>query len=175
METSPKPRPSELSARRLAAIELVILDSDGVLTDGRVWVDAQGNETKAYSVIDGHGLALIRELGVRLALVSTDRSGIPRARATKLRFEFIHTGALDKRAKVREILADSGVAAEHTLFMGDDLPDLQAFEEVGLCVAPSSARPEVAAAAEAITGAPGGAGAVRELCDAIRAARAPRP
>jgi 3-deoxy-D-manno-octulosonate 8-phosphate phosphatase (KDO 8-P phosphatase) len=172
MARSDKPRPRDLDPERLAQIDLVILDCDGVLTDGRVWVDASGNETKAFSVIDGQGLVMVREEGVRLAMVTTDRSGIPLARATKLGFEFIRTHIEDKRTTVRQILAESGVSPERAIFMGDDLPDLPAFEEVGLAVAPSTARPEVVAAAEAVTVGEAGAGAVRELCDAIRAARA---
>ena len=172
---SARPIPlSRLDLRRLAAVELIFLDCDGVLTDGRVWVDSKGNETKAFSVIDGHGLWMIKDAGVRLALVTRDRSGIPRARASKLRFDFIETGVDDKARRVAAILGEVGLAADEAAYIGDDVPDLEAFELVGLTIAPSTARPEIVAVADVITAAPGGAGAVREVCDAILRARTTR-
>ncbi len=161
----------ELDPSRLRGIKMMVFDCDGVLTDGRVWLDAQGNEVKAFSVIDGHGLAMLRESGVVLAMVSRDMSEIPRRRAEKLRFEEIHHGIMDKKDKILEVMARRNLVPEEVGFMGDDVPDLVAFEEVGLRLAPATARPEVIAAADAVTVAPAGGGAVREVCDAFLAAR----
>ncbi|MBH25658.1 MAG: 3-deoxy-D-manno-octulosonate 8-phosphate phosphatase [Myxococcales bacterium] len=162
---------SSLDPARLARLELLIVDCDGVMTDGRVWLDASGRETKAFSVIDGHGLWMLREDGVRLGMITRDRSGIPAVRARKLQFDIIHTAIDHKGACVRAMLSEQGLDADVVGYMGDDIPDLEAFAEVGLRVAPASARPEVLRAADAVTDASGGHGAVRELCDAVLAAR----
>lgn len=165
------PAPQAISAARLRQLALVFFDCDGVLTDGRVWVDAQGQETKAFSVIDGHGLAILRESGVQIGMITRAPQGITTARAQKLRFDIIRTGITDKATAVREILAERHLTPDQVAFVGDDLHDLGAFAEVGLRIAPATARPQVIARADAVTKAPGGAGAAREICDAIVTAR----
>ncbi len=163
----------QLATVRLASISLIFFDCDGVLTDGRIWVDAQGNESKAFSVVDGHGVAMLREAGVLVGLITRSPEGIPTARARKLRFDLIRTGVMDKAAAVRDILAERGIPAAEVAFMGDDLPDLAAFDLVGLTIAPPTARPQVLARAQATTRALPGHGAVREVCDALIVARKP--
>ena len=161
----------ELSEARLRRLKLMIFDCDGVMTDGRVWVDASGTETKAFSVIDGHGIWLLRGSGVKVGMITRDRSGIPAVRAEKLKFDIIHSAIEDKGSCARRLMATHGLNPEEVGYMGDDLPDLEAFVEVGLKLAPASARPEVVEAADAVTKADGGHGAVREVCDVIIAAR----
>ena len=169
MKTERARRPkrlSELDPARLR-VKLMIFDCDGVLTDGRVWLDASGRETKAFSVIDGHGVWMLRGAGVKVGMITRDRSGIPAVRAKKLKFDIIHSSIDDKGSCAREVLERCGLVASEVGYMGDDIPDLEAFAEVGLSLAPSSARPEVLRDADAVTVAPGGHGAVREVCDAI--------
>jgi 3-deoxy-D-manno-octulosonate 8-phosphate phosphatase (KDO 8-P phosphatase) len=153
---------------------LLCLDVDGVLTDGRVLLSPDGVEQKTFSVIDGHGIVMLREAGVDVCLVTREASGIAAARARKLRIRCIE-GVLQKGAVVRELRDELRVARSDAAFMGDDLPDLDAFEEVGLRISVPGARPEVRRAAHWSTRAPGGHGAVREVCDALLAARNRRP
>ncbi len=165
------PNIHDLPPQKLANITLVFFDCDGVLTDGRVWVDAQGNETKAFSVVDGHGIAMLRESGVKVGMITRSPSGISTARAQKLNFDLVHTSVANKAARLLQICQTSQLDPMQCAYMGDDLPDLSAFAQVGLRIAPGSARPQVQAAADALTHAPGGNGAVREVCDAIVHAR----
>ena len=171
VELPTKPAPFELPEEILSRIELLLMDCDGVLTDGRVWVDDSGAQHKAFSVIDGYGLVMLREAGVTLALVTRDPSAIPRHRAEKLGFHHVFGDVTEKGACVRRLLRELGLSSEEAAFVGDDLPDLEAFAEVGLALAPSSARPEVLVEADVVTVAGGGRGAIREICDAILRAR----
>ncbi len=161
-----------IDPQELAALQCVFFDCDGVMTDGRVWVDASGNETKAFSVIDGHGVAMLRQSGVMVAMVTRSPAGISTARAQKLRFDVVRTSILDKATAVAEVIAEHNLDPARCAFMGDDLPDLEAFAVVGLQIAPPTARPEVLNQARATTTALAGNGAVREVCDAIAVARA---
>lgn len=163
-----------LDPERLNRLALIFFDCDGVMTDGRVWVDAEGNEEKAFSVIDGHGIAMLREVGVKVGMITRSPRGIPTARARKLLFDIVHTGIQDKGAEVARLREELALDRDQIAFMGDDLPDLSAFAQVGLTIAPSNARPQVKAKATATTRAHGGHGAVREVCDAIIKARLAR-
>lgn len=160
-----------LSEERLRAISLVILDVDGVLTDGSVWVDEEGHEFKRFSVLDGYGISLLREAGLEVAIVTRENRGPALARAQKLQIASIYTGCLHKGEAVEHLLSILGVSREAALFVGDDLPDLEAFAQVGNRVAVRDAVPEVKAEAHYITRRRGGNGAVREVADLILAAR----
>lgn len=170
---APGDRPwiDQIPQNTLARIEVMFFDCDGVMTDGRVWTDAEGKERKAFSVIDGHGMAMLRESGVRLGMITRSPKGISTARATKLHFDILKTSVLDKSACLRKTMEELGLAPHQCGFMGDDLPDLGAFEHVHLKIAPSSARPQVLHKASAHTRAKAGHGAVREVCDAIALAK----
>lgn len=163
----PAPPLHQLDQARLAAVELMIFDCDGVLTDGGVYVDAQGREQKRFSVVDGHGIGMLRELGLPVAMITRGPEGISTARARRLGFDEVHTSVLDKEACMMAMLQRRGVDPAHCGYMGDDLPDLVAFARVGLRLAPASARPHVLAAADARTLAAAGHGAAREVCDAL--------
>ncbi|MEO1272415.1 MAG: hypothetical protein AAFX99_30320, partial [Myxococcota bacterium] len=110
---------SALDPERMRRLNWMIFDCDGVLTDGRVWLDASGRETKAFSVIDGHGLWMLRNAGVRLGMITRDRSGIPAVRARKLQFDLIHTSIDDKGGCMRAILAQEGLSANEVGYMGE--------------------------------------------------------
>ncbi len=146
-------------------IELLALDCDGVLTDGRVAVDAEGREVKHFSLRDGHGISLAREAGLTVAIVTRSGSAAIEARGAKLGVEVITSK--DKADTLRELCARHDVALEHCAFVGDDVFDIPAMRAAGLGVAVADAHPDVLAAADWVTEAPGGHCAVRELIDTL--------
>jgi len=159
---------------RLAAVRLVAMDVDGVLTDGGIWYTAEGDELKRFDVRDGQGLVLLRDAGVITAVVTRRHSEIVERRARELGIVEVHQDAADKGAVVQGILTRHGVSAAHACYVGDDLGDLPAMALVGVPVAVADAVPAVTRAAIYVTRAPGGRGAIRELCDLILSARPKR-
>ncbi len=156
--------------RDLALIEALVLDCDGVLTDGQVLVDAEGLEVKRFSLRDGHGLSMAREAGLKLAVLTRHHSAALTARARKLGIEHV-VASTDKGAAIRALCAELGVSLARTAYIGDDVFDLPAMAEVGLAVAVADAHPRVLARADLVTQAAGGQGAVRELVDLLLARR----
>lgn len=151
------------------------MDVDGVLTDGGLFYGPNGVALKRFDVRDGLGITLLHEAGVRTAMVSADDAEATLARAAKLGVEVVKLGVSDKAAAVAEILAECDVAADRAAYMGDDVTDLPAFAVVGLSVAVPQAPEPVQSAAQVVTEHPGGAGAVREVCEAILAGRSQSP
>lgn len=154
----------------LSRVALLALDVDGVLTDGRVLLGADGVERKHFSLVDGHGIAMVRDAGVEVAFITRESTGIAEARARKLRVR-CYEGVLDKAGALRALRGELGLSRAQVAYVGDDLPDLGAFDEAGVRIAVPGARAEVRRAADFVTRAPGGNGAVREVCDRILAAR----
>ena len=155
---------------RVSAIRLVVSDVDGVLTDAGVYYSADGEELKRFSMRDGMGVELLRNAGIRTALLTREQSPIVAARAKKLRIESLWAGQMDKREALPNLVRELGVSAEAVAYIGDDVNDLGALRwvaEAGLAVCPADAVPKVAAVAQFITAARGGYGAFRELCDLI--------
>ena len=140
----------------------LVLDVDGVLTDGTVAISTAGTESKRFSVQDGTALLWCRMLGYELALVSGRESGATSIRAEELEIREVYQGVRDKAARVAEWARSKGLGLEEILYMGDDHIDLPVFEVVGLSVAPANADPDVRARATHVTQARGGEGAVRE-------------
>jgi 3-deoxy-D-manno-octulosonate 8-phosphate phosphatase (KDO 8-P phosphatase) len=165
----------EPSTSRLAAIRLVAMDVDGVLTDGGIWYTDQGDELKRFDVRDGQGLVLLRDAGVVTAIVTRRRSQIVERRARELGIVEVHQDAADKAAVVQDLLKRHGVRAADACYVGDDLGDLPAMALVGVPVAVADAVAAVRRAAAYVTRAHGGRGAIRELCDLILSARSKRP
>jgi 3-deoxy-D-manno-octulosonate 8-phosphate phosphatase (KDO 8-P phosphatase) len=160
--------PTEIR-HRLDPVRLVVLDIDGVLTDGSLIYSAAGEDRKAFSVRDGLAIRLLLEAGIEVAVISGRASGAAAARCTDLgiRPELVVLGARDKAAELDRLegrldLVDLEVAA-----MGDDLPDLPLLARVGFTACPADAVPEVAAICDLVCGAGGGRGAVRELAELI--------
>ena len=153
--------------RRAAGIRLVAFDVDGTLTDGRLLFDGEGNVGKAFHVQDGLGLRLLEDHGIAVALITARDSAAARARGRDLRLRHVHTGVGDKRVCLRQLQTSLGVSDEQTAYMGDDLPDLCLFAQVGLAVCPANAHPWMLGHAHWTTRARGGEGAARELCDLI--------
>lgn len=174
MSTDPLAHVPEDVARRLAGVRLVALDVDGVLTDGRVtYVDHPGEfpvEAQSFDVKDGAGLAALRTCGVGVVWITGRGCRATQRRADELGAKLV-TGVEDKRAALAEAQAKFDADAEATVAMGDDLADLAMADGAAVFVAPADAAPEVLARADWVTTAPGGRGAVRELCAALLAAR----
>ncbi len=157
----------ETVARRAARIKLLVLDIDGVLTDGRVVYDSRGGETKFFDVTDGHGLKLLQRAGVEVALISGRESEVNRRRAAELGISEVVEDAKIKLPVLEEMLRRKGLEPGEVAFMGDDLIDLPPMRAVGLALAPAGARPEAKAAAHWVSARAGGRGAVREACELI--------
>ncbi len=153
--------------QRCQAIELMLADVDGVLTDGRVIVSNQGIETKQFHIRDGMGIRLWHKAGYRFGVVSLRSSQIVKMRAAELDIGIVRQGALDKLATTLEILAEVGLAPQQVCYIGDDLPDLPVIRAVGLGVAVADACAEARQAAAYVTSAAGGTGAVREVIELV--------
>ena len=156
---------------RAARIRLAAFDVDGTLTDGRLWFDGEGRESKAYNIHDGLGLKLLQDQGIAVAFVTARESPSARARGRDLGIEHVYTAVKDKRACLQELAARLGIAMDEVAFMGDDLADLGAFAHVGLAVAPHNAHAWLEGHVHWTTTARGGEGAARALCDLILEAR----
>jgi 3-deoxy-D-manno-octulosonate 8-phosphate phosphatase (KDO 8-P phosphatase) len=148
-------------------IELLATDIDGVLTDGGMYYGPTGQALKRFDVKDGLGLARLRDSGVVVVFISADSSVIGQVRGKKLRVREVHVGVADKAACLRDVLDRYQVAAAAAVYVGDDLPDLVVADLVGTLVAPADAVEAVKAVAQGVTAAPGGRGAMREICDEI--------
>jgi 3-deoxy-D-manno-octulosonate 8-phosphate phosphatase (KDO 8-P phosphatase) len=166
------------AARRptsLASIELLILDVDGVLTDGRLYFGARGEALKVFHVRDGHGIKLLMHAGVHVAAVSGRRSAAVGARMRELGVTRVVQGCSDKVAALQRIARRLRVPVLNCACLVDDTPDLPLMSAVGLAAAVADAHPLVRTAAHWVARTAGGRGAVRELCDEILRARAGRP
>lgn len=157
---------------RAARVRLVIMDVDGVLTDGGIYYSERGDELKRFNTRDGHGISLLHAAGIKTALVTGEQTAIVTRRAAKLRITEVHQGALNKLAVVKEILEKHSLSGEETCYIGDDLGDREVMSLVGFAVAVADALPEIRQTAHYVTKKKGGDGALREVCDMILAARA---
>ncbi|MEA3132198.1 MAG: 3-deoxy-D-manno-octulosonate 8-phosphate phosphatase phosphatase [Gammaproteobacteria bacterium] len=156
----------------MAKIELVILDVDGVLTDGRLYFSSKGEALKVFHVRDGHGIKLLMGSGVEVAAFSGRRSAAVTARMRELKVRNVVQGCSDKVAALEGLTQRLGIAPLACACIVDDTPDLPLMSAVGFAAAVADAHPLVQRAAHWISAAPGGHGAVRELTDAILRARA---
>ncbi|MEN9314828.1 MAG: 3-deoxy-D-manno-octulosonate 8-phosphate phosphatase KdsC [Pseudomonadota bacterium] len=150
---------------RARTIRVLALDVDGTLTDGTIQIGPTGEAMKGFSVHDGFGLSLLREAGIRLAIVTGRGSEIVARRAEELRFDAVLQRVGDKSAALRELAQRFGCTVAEIAYMGDDWPDLPALAVAGLSAAPADARPEVLACVQWISDRPAGRGAVRELAE----------
>ena len=149
------------------AIKAIALDVDGVLTDGGVWWGPDGAEWKRFSFADIMGVSLARKAGMMVTLISGEDSPLVDRFAAKMLLTDISKGCKDKAAALRAFAERNGFALEEICFMGDDVNDLCAMELAGISAAPADARPKVREAADVLTKASGGNGAVRELIDLL--------
>ena len=166
---------TRVAARRAAGlhtIELVVLDVDGVLTDGRLYFSARGEALKVFHVRDGHGIKLLMGSGVEVAVVSGRRSAAVTARMRELKVRHVVQGCTDKVAALVRLTGRMGLSPLQCACIVDDTPDLPLMSAVGFAAAVADAHPLVVSAAHWVSKAAGGQGAVRELTDAILRARA---
>jgi 3-deoxy-D-manno-octulosonate 8-phosphate phosphatase (KDO 8-P phosphatase) len=156
-----------LLLERAARVRLLALDVDGVLTDGRLYFDNQGNELKAFYTRDGLGMKALRETGVDIALITGRSSRVVNDRATSLGIEHVYQGQDDKLEAYLDLLKKTGLADEDVCYAGDDWIDLPILLRVGLAVCVPEAGEDVRDRCHWVTGSSGGMGAVRELCELI--------
>jgi 3-deoxy-D-manno-octulosonate 8-phosphate phosphatase (KDO 8-P phosphatase) len=150
---------------RLAKIRMLLLDVDGVLTDGHIHLDDKGIESKAFFTRDGFALVWIRQYGLSTGAISGRKSAATELRCHDLHFDEIHMGDVHKLPILQDIIARKGIAAEAVAYIGDDVLDLPIMRKVGISAAPSDAHTEVLRQVDIILDRPGGAGAVRCFLD----------
>lgn len=153
--------------RRAARIKLLLMDCDGVLTDGRIWLTDDGTDQKSFNTHDGLGLALLHRAGLRSGVISGRTSSGLERRAGELDIEFVRQGDPNKVAAFEEILRAAGVGENEVAFVGDDLTDIPLMLRVHLAVAVADAVEEVRGVAHFVTSREGGRGAVREVIELI--------
>ncbi len=160
-----------LLVERAARVRALVLDVDGVLTDGQLYFDNKGNELKAFCTRDGLGLRALQQQGMRVALITGRQSRIVADRANNLGIEHVYQGRDDKLNAFHELMANTGLEPPQVCYAGDDWVDIPVLDRVGLAVTVPGADAVVRGHAHWITSQPGGHGAVREICDLILAAR----
>lgn len=156
-----------MALNNLNQIKLLLLDVDGVLTDGAIIYDDNGVQTKLFNPKDGLGIRLLMDAGIKVGIVTGRHSGALVHRCENLGIALVFDGVSDKAAVLPAVCDQTGIAAEQIAFMGDDLPDLPLMKRVGVSVAVADANEIVIAQADLVTEARGGRGAVREVCEKI--------
>jgi 3-deoxy-D-manno-octulosonate 8-phosphate phosphatase (KDO 8-P phosphatase) len=164
-------RSMALVLEKAQKLKLLILDVDGVLTDGRLFFDNEGTEYKCFHARDGHGIKLLRQTGVDIAVISGRNSNSVALRMKSLGIDHVYQGHENKRSALAELLEKTGIKPEQAAHVGDDLLDLPIMTQVGLAIAVSDANFAVKERADWCTTLPGGQGAVREVCDLIMQAQ----
>jgi 3-deoxy-D-manno-octulosonate 8-phosphate phosphatase (KDO 8-P phosphatase) len=159
----------------LRRVQLLVLDVDGVLTDGRLFYGAKGEALKAFHVRDGHGIKQVAAAGIAVAIISGRKSPAVAKRARELGIRHVTQGATDKLAALTRLVSARKVALEHCACVGDDTPDAAILQVAGLAIAVADAHADALNAAHLVTARPGGHGAVREVCDWLLEARRLRP
>jgi len=156
-------------------IKMLLLDVDGVLTDGRIILDNQGNELKAFHVRDGHGIKLAQRAGIIIGIISGRKAESVNVRARELDITEVHQGALDKIRVYDSILGRYGLKDNEVAFVGDDIVDAAILMRVGLAAVVADCDPAVRPLGDLVTRAEGGRGAVREVINFLLAARGAKP
>ncbi len=157
-----------------APIRLLVLDADGVLTDGRVYIGPRGEVLKVFDVRDGYGIVQLQKAGVRVAVISGRRSPMMAVRCRELGIRHLHQGIVDKLGVFARLCARLKLTPASCACVGDDVQDLPLMRAAALSFAVADAHREVRRTADIVTRAAGGRGAVREVCDHLLALRRPR-
>ncbi|MBN1869440.1 MAG: HAD-IIIA family hydrolase [Candidatus Omnitrophica bacterium] len=152
---------------KIKNIKLLIMDVDGVLTNGDIVLDENGKETKVFNVQDGFGIVLLQRAGLKTAILSARSAGAVTARAKDLKIDVIYQDAYPKSAAYQSLLSDFNLKDDQVCFIGDDLPDIEILKKAGFSVAVENAAEEVKEKADYITKCKGGCGAVREVIELI--------
>jgi 3-deoxy-D-manno-octulosonate 8-phosphate phosphatase (KDO 8-P phosphatase) len=151
----------------LKHIRLLALDSDGVLTDGGVYLADDGHEFRRFDIKDGLGLKRVMQAGLQVAIISSASCEVVRIRAEALGIKHVYLGVQDKLACLKQVCSQLGINLDQVAYMGDDLPDLPVIQAVGFPIAPADAMDKVKSLATMVTLKAGGRGAVREVCDGL--------
>lgn len=165
------PKKSKPSRSDWARIQLLAMDVDGVLTDGRVSISSDGTESKQFSILDGFGLVRLAREGIHIAWISGRASGSTSLRAKELKIQHVVQGRTDKGAALQELAAKLGFSASQCAYIGDDVIDVSAIAWAGVGVAVPNGMPAAHKAARYTTKRSGGFGAVREVCELIATAK----
>jgi 3-deoxy-D-manno-octulosonate 8-phosphate phosphatase (KDO 8-P phosphatase) len=152
---------------RARRIKLLLMDCDGVLTDGKVWLTGDYDEQKSFHTRDGQGLALMHRAGLLTGIISGRKSSAVDRRAHDLKIAYVHQFAKDKVQALNEIISEAGVSSDECAFIGDDVADIAVMRRVGFAVAVADAARETKEVAHYVTEMNGGEGAVREVCELI--------
>jgi len=158
----------------LRRVQMLVLDVDGVLTDGRLYYGARGEALKAFNVKDGHGIKQVAAAGITVAIISGRRSAAVTLRARELGIRHVTQGANDKLAALEKLARARSVAFEQCACVGDDTPDAPMLQVAGVAIAVADAHADALAVADLVTTRAGGHGAVREVCDWLLDARRSR-
>ena len=149
-------------------IKMLVMDVDGTLTDGHIYVSAEGEMMKAFHVQDGYGIAhILPQMGITPVIITGRSSRIVEKRAAELKISHLHQGISDKLAKLQEVAAQLGTTAEEIAYIGDDVNDLDCIRWCGCTACPADAVPEVLEAVDYVCKREGGRGAVREFIDSV--------
>ena len=159
--------PNEDVLSRARRVKLLLMDCDGVLTDGRLWLTEDDDEQKAFHARDGQGISLMHRAGLKTGIITGRKSTAVERRAHDLKIAYVHQFAKDKIKALNEIIAEAGVSAEECAYVGDDLADIPPMRRVGLAVAVADAVEETKQSAHYVTNMKGGRGAVREVSELI--------
>ncbi|RME38929.1 MAG: HAD-IIIA family hydrolase [Deltaproteobacteria bacterium] len=156
---------------RLKKIRLLLLDVDGVLTDGRIIINDRGEETKAFHVRDGHGMKLLQRAGVQIGIITGRSSRVVAHRMRELGVDLVVQGSKDKRVPYQQMLEQTGLEDHEIAYVGDDLVDLPLLRRVGFAATVADGCDDLKEHVHYVTRRPGGMGAVREICEMILKAR----
>jgi 3-deoxy-D-manno-octulosonate 8-phosphate phosphatase (KDO 8-P phosphatase) len=153
--------------KKMSSIKLLAFDVDGILTDNHVWMNEVGQWRRMFSVRDGYGIQMLRELGYQLAIITGSFSEDVRERARILKFNYFYEGSLDKYPAYLDIKSKSGLSDSEILYMGDDLFDLPVIEAAGVGITVPEAVDRIKLKSDYVTIESGGKGAVREVCEMV--------
>jgi len=168
---SPLKKDRQLALLKAQNVRLLLLDVDGVMTDGRLFYSHDGKESKMFNTQDGFGLRLIRESGIETGVITARRSEVVARRAEELQMRYIYQGAKSKLEAYNDIMEQSGLKPFEIGYMGDDWLDLVLIRRVGFSAAPANAVNEVKEIVHYVTDRTGGLGAVREVCNLLLESR----
>ena len=157
--------------KKASKIKFLLLDVDGVLTDGKIIIDSQGNEIKHFNVLDGMGIKLLQKIGVEVGILSSRFSLVVNHRSKELGINVLIQGELEKLNSYKKLLKEKNLKDEDVAYMGDDWVDLPILKRVGLAIGVPNAWYPINEYVDYITKHPGGLGAVREICDLILKAK----
>ena len=152
----------------LSNIKLVILDVDGTLTDGGVYIDSNGVESKKFNIKDGAGIVLAQQAGIEFMILTGRKSYCVEHRANELKIKYVFQGIADKLSHLQQFLSQQGLSPNNLAYIGDDVNDIECMHIVGVTACPADAVEEVRQQCDFVSRYNGGQGAVREVCDMIR-------